>query len=238
MRNRLQRIAAEAGRRLLAGFRQTLTFAAIGTLADRLMAVPQWLEPAQSGRLAAFLHETLACACTALVISFAFRLCIARGSDLVRRPMRFLLLLASGTTAATMLTFAIRAALDGTSPAATPLPLMVSFWMETLLWGGLLGWLYLLALQRAEDQMAFTALLARRATLARQLAHARLGTARARIDPAMVAKALAEAQRRYRDNPAEGAALLDHLISDMRLALSRGRTTDMEGVHQHAVTPA
>lgn len=244
MRNWLQRTAAEAGGRLRAGYRQTLAFAAIGTLAERLIAAPQWLARLRQGQLAdagvVFMHETLACACAALVISFAVRLCIARGAELVRRPARFLLLLGAGTSAATLLTFSIRAMLDGTALAAAPAQLILDFWMETLLWGGLLGWLYLLALQRAEDQLALTGLQARRATLARQLAQARLGTARARIDPAMVARVLAEAQQRYRDNPAAGAALLDQLISDLRIALSRNRRgaiINSEGAH-HVDNPA
>ncbi len=216
MLERWRRAAAGARRRLGANVRQTLAFAAIGTLTERLTQAPDWfgrgLREGWDVFLPAFMHETISCAIAALVVSVAFRLCTEKGSDLVRRPSRFLLLLLLGTSTATVLV------------GAGGLAELAYFWLQTFLWGGLIGWLYLLSLQHTEDQAAFAGLLARRALLARQLARNSLGTARAQVDPAMVARVLNEVQRRYQTSPAAASTLLDHLISYVRLALNRGRS--------------
>ncbi len=215
-----------ARRRVSSKYRQTLGFAAVGTVTERLTQAPQWLAAAMNQGWdqygATFARETAVCALSALVVSFAFRLCTERGDDLVRRPWKFGLLLLAGATVATALWWWGKLMLGVGQPGT-----IVPFWLQTLLWGGLIGWLYLLTLQRAEDQAAFAALMARHALLARRLARSRLGVARAQVDPGMVAAVLGEVHWRYADRPDCAAALLDQLIAYLRLAMHRGPGASM-----------
>ena len=210
-----------ARRRVGSNYRQTLGFAAFGTVTERLTQAPQWLAAAvdqgwdQYG--STFARETAVCALSALVVSFAFRLCTERGDHLVRRPWKFCVLLLGGATMATLLWWWGSLMLGVAQPDT-----IIPFWFQTLLWGGLIGWLYLLTLQRAEDQAAFAALMARHALLARRLARSRLGVARAQVDPGMVADVLGEVHWRYADRTDAAAALLDQLIAYLRLAMHRG----------------
>lgn len=229
MFKRLRRASACGLRRLATNYRHTFAFAAIGTITERLTTAPEWISRAVRDGwdvfLVTFWRETVSCTLAALVVSVAFRLCTEKGSDLVRRPARFVLFLVLGASAATVLWWWASLALtsgpvDGVGDRPGKL---INFWMQTLLWGGLIGWLYLLSLQRAEHQLVFTGLLVRRALLARQLARTRLGTARAQVDPAMVAGVLEEVHRRYRVAPDKASALLGHLVDYLRLAINRGR---------------
>ncbi|ATQ77687.1 hypothetical protein CR152_26650 [Massilia violaceinigra] len=196
-----------ACRRLRANYRQTLVFAAIGTVTERLTQVPSWFERIERDGWAifldAFLRETVACALAALIVGFSLRLCTEKGSDLIRRPSKFLIMLTVGTAVATVLAAWLDLMLShGRLADIADRPgELVNFWMQSLLWGGLIGWVYLLSLQRAEDHAGFTALLGKQALLARQLARSRLRAARAQVDPAMVARVLSEVHGRYRDRP-------------------------------------
>ncbi len=217
-----------ARRRLGSQLPQTCAFAAIGAIIGELRELPLWLERAalHDGQwlMIKLVREMSSVYLAALVMMLALRLATDNGSDLIRRPRRFLLLLLLGSSLATALAWTVYASWhDG--PGASPFPLdgskVFDFWLQVLLWGGLIGWLYLLNLQRATDQLILASLQGRRALLSRQLAQARLGRARADIDPAMVARMLSVVHARYPGAPGEAAALLDQLISYLRLAMNR-----------------
>ncbi|PWF44982.1 hypothetical protein [Massilia glaciei] len=209
---------------------QTFGFALIGSAVALLTEVPDWIMYIERRGLDAYLRnkpsDMLAALVGGLVVTSALRMCTENGADLIRRPWKFLLLLSLGTASASIISWFVMIHIFSSnfqSIADVPLHDFVEIWLQALLWGGLVGWLFLLSLQHADAQQRLGLLLGRRALLARQLAKARLGTARAQIDPAMVAKVLTVVHARYRDDAPSAATLLDHLISYLRLAMNRVR---------------
>lgn len=214
--------------------RLAILFAAGGGFAASLIQVPEWIAAGDRlgpGALGVGIARDVGAALVAAwVLMLALRLSTDNGTDLLRRPARFIGLLAAGAMLATLLSFMAHACFKG----ALPLPIVASpenllyVWLQVMLWGGLVGWLYLLSLQRASDQTALAALLCRRALLERQLSSARLAVARARVDPAVVAQVLAAVQDRHTRSPERAAALLDELIRYLRLAMNRKKTDGAE----------
>jgi hypothetical protein len=209
---------------------QTLAFALLGAVVATLAEVPEWLIDIEQDGLEVWLarmsRDIFGTAVAALVVMLAMRVSTDKGADMVRRPLKFLTFLMIGTVSASFLAWLAITSVKGArfdSVFDVPLIDFAEAWIQAVIWGGLFGWLYLLTLQHAEDQQHLAVLLSRRSMLARQLAKARLGTARAQIDPAMVAKVLTVVHARYRDDPPAAGTLLDHLISYLRLAMNRVR---------------
>ncbi len=222
-------LAGTARRRLFAQFPRTIGFACAGAVAVQVLDIPEWIEKmGVPGRdvgwfLLVFSRTMITTMVAGLVVVLTIRLCTDDGRNLLRRPSRFLLLLIAGCCAATVLSLCVQQALGFVMglPVSLRLENVFDIWMKSLLWGGLLGWLYLWSLQRSADQLALAALLGKRALLARQLASSRLGEARARIDPTMVARILGTVQARYGNDPEGASQLLDRLIAYLRLAMNR-----------------
>lgn len=228
MADMLARLRATAFRRLGSNVLLTVAFGILGALTGIFSQLPDWIERISEQGVDAFLARLprgmAATLVAALFLVLLLRLCTERAADLTRRPALFALIVLVGGAGATLLGFSVRVALsDGWIPhfAARP-DMLLKFWLDVVLWFGLVGWLYLLSLQRAEDRATLAGLLGRRAALGRQLAHVRLGAARAQVDPAEVAKVLAEVRERYRDDPPAASALLDQLIGRLRRAMDRG----------------
>lgn len=227
----LVRWQATALRRLGSNLRYTLGFGVIGALTGGLNQVPFWIDRINESGVGHFMaglpRDVDGTLTAALLLTLLFRLSMERPADLLRRPRRFMMLLATGAAIATAVAWSIHMAINDWGIAFFSRPdKLFEFWTTTMLWGGLIGWLYLLSLQRVEDRAHLAGLLGRRAALGRQLARARLGTARAQVDPAMVAKVLSEVRIEYRSDPAAASARLDALISQLRRALNRVRNDD------------
>lgn len=209
---------------------QTVAFAAVGAVTGELTQIPNWMERIERHGLAVFAtripREIVSVCVAALIVTACFRMCTGRASELLRRPLRFFLLLLVGTVAATVISWCVH--LYGFSGGrsegmfANPQKYF-DVWKQLFLWGGLIGWLFLLSMERSETRAALAGLLGRRSLLARQLANARLGHARAQFDPSMVARVLNQVHGRYALDAPGADALLDHLISYLRLAMNRGR---------------
>lgn len=230
----LRVLGQTARRRLRSQRRQTLAFAGLGVLTGQLIELPEMIKESE-GRsleywLAAVAYDMLLVSFAGLLIMFGIRLFTEDGADLMRRPGKFLLLLAAITFLATLVAWSVLLLIVGDTmrDAAGLRPQIFHFWMQTLLWGGLVGWLYLLNLQRTANQLALDGLLSRRVLLARQLARTRLGHARAQIDPAMVAGILSKVHMLYRADPGGASFLLDRLIAYLRLAMNR-RPSELPG---------
>ncbi len=191
MLDRLGMLKALMARRLRHSYRQAFVFAMVGALVGIFSRAAHWSGTIERRGMASFLEhfamDSLSIALAALMITFGIRLSVEHPSDLIGRPWRFVLLLVIGTAAATLIAWTIHVQLNhGGLPALLQrTEKVVNFWMQAILFGGLIGWTYLLSLQRAQDQALLGSLLGKRMLLARQLARSRLGTARARIDPAM-----------------------------------------------------
>jgi hypothetical protein len=144
---------------------------------------------------------------------------------LLQQPWRFVLLLTVYSALLSHLGWAMEHSIWSGSLVVLRQPLsgFVEGWLTIMLWGGLVGWLDLLDLQRRADQQRLDVMLAERAMLARRVAQAELYAARARVDPAAVAAELRAVRAAYAAHPAQGAALLDHLIGRLRQALRRGK---------------
>ncbi|SHH72662.1 hypothetical protein [Massilia sp. CF038] len=229
-------LAVIVRRRLLADLPRSIGFAFAGAATVQVIDIPEWIEKISlPGRdlwwfLPVFSRTMVSTMVAGLLVVLTIRLCTDDGRNLLRRPWRFLLLLLAGCCVATALSWCVHHAISlGMGlPVRLRLEYVFDVWMKTLLWGGLLGWLYLWSLQRSADQLALAGLLGKRAVLARQLASSRLGEARARIDPAMVARILGRVQARYRDDPDVAAQLLDQLIAYLRLAMHRRHGESVE----------
>lgn len=215
--------------RLGAQLHLALAFAAGGGFAASLTQLPVWIDAAHTlhaGALALEIARDVgAVLVAALVLMFALRLATDTGAELLRRPARFIVLLTAGATLATLFAFMARACFKGDMPLPIMAPpgRLLYVWLQVMLWGALVGWLYLLSLQRVSDQAALGALLCRHALLERQLSGTRLAVARGRVDPAMVAQVLAAVHARHAHAPEQAAALLDELIRYLRLAMNRGQ---------------
>jgi len=217
-------------RRMLTQFRLAFTFAAVGGLAASLVQIPDWVDIAQTvntGKLVVEIARDLGAAfVAAMVLLFALRLSTDDGVDLLRRPGRFIVLLTAGATLGTVIAFMAHACFKGAAPLPLRVPAdrLLYVWLQVMLWGGLVGWLYLLSLQRLSDQTTLALLLGRRVLLERQLSSARLAVARGRVDPAMVARVLGVVHARHAQEPEHAAALLDELIRYLRLAMNRSQS--------------
>lgn len=223
----LSRCRTVALRRLGTHLPHTLAFGLIGAVTEILNQMPDWMNRIDQHGMDVFLARlprgVAATVAATLILVLLLRLSMDRASDLLRRPVRFLLLLSGGSAGAALIAWCIHFVFsNGRIATVMQRPdRLFENWTLAMLWGGLIGWLYLLSLQRAEDRAKLAALLGRRALLARQLAQARLGAARAQIDPSMVAQVLSQVRARYRTDPPAASAQLDQLISQLRRALNR-----------------
>jgi len=220
--------------RLRARAGHSISFVLLGTGIASLSLLPGWLPYLNEFSLRDpnphWWQEVLVLFAGAILVIAILRMSADRAGELAQRPHRFvaLLLLAAAVAALFMLTI-LPLLKYGQLRLPAPASILNTWW-ETLLWGGLVGWLYVLSLQRSEDQEQLDALQLRRAVLARELARSRLGAARAQIDPAAVARILRAVHGRYRQRPDAAAVLLDRLIAYLRLAMQR--------VHRAAPTVA
>jgi hypothetical protein len=218
-------LAARMLRRLGAKASHSIVFILLGIGIGGMTLLPNWLPYMNEFSLRSFStrwwHDVLALLLGATLVTLALRVFVDRAAELAQRPSRFAVLLLLVASAATVLMWLVVAHLKQKRLVDIAFAEFFYTWWQMLLWGGLVGWLYVLSLQRSEDQEQLDALRLRRAMLARELARARLGTARAQIDPAMVARILREVQRRYRTRPDAAAILLERLIAYLRLAMQR-----------------
>jgi hypothetical protein len=230
----LRRLRCQAG--------QSIAFILLGVCIGGMTLLPNWLPYMNEFSLREarpdWWRELLALLVGAVLVVAALRVFAGRMAELAQRPGKFVLLLLLGTTAATVGMWLIVARLKQTPLSQIPIAEYLDTWWQTLLWGGLIGWLYVLNLQRSEDRLQLDALQLRRAMLARELARASLGAARAQIDPAMVARILREVHRRYHARPDRAAVLLECLISYLRLAMQRAHQTAPGAVAEAALAEA
>jgi hypothetical protein len=222
---RLDRTLAEALRRLRAKAGHSIAFVLLGTALGTMTMLPSWLPRMNEFSLRdaypRWPHDLLVLLAGAVLVTAALRLFMERAAELAQRPGRFAVLVLLGAALATVLMWSLILVHKHALPGDVPLEEYLYTWWQTLLWGGLVGWIYVLNLQRTEDREQLDALQLRRATLARELARSQLGAARAQIDPAMVARVLREVHRRYHSRPEQAAVLLDQLIGYLRLAMQR-----------------
>ena len=234
MRDAAASLISRLRQRLGAQWRLAIVYAAGGGLAASVIQMPDWFDAAHRLLPAALALEIArdlgAVFVAATVLLLGLRLSTDNGTDLLRRPARFIFLLSAGATLATLLAFMAHACFKGEAPLPLRAPpdRLLYVWLQVMLWGGLVGWLYLLSLQRLSDQAALASLLCRRALLERQLSSARLAVARGRVDPAMVAQVLAAVHARHAHAPEQAASLLDELIRYLRLAMNRGQSDGAE----------
>lgn len=138
-------------------------------------------------------------------------------------PGRFLLLLVPASVTASWLACVLFRSVRAGHPAFDVAPqAYVAALISVLLWGGVFGWLSVLARRRQAARRLFGALMARRALLARQVVHAELAAERAQVDPEHVARVLRQVQVLYGHAPAQAAATLDQLVDSLRKA-KRGK---------------
>ena len=212
-------------RRLRTKVTHSVGFVVLGSTIACMTMVPNWLphmnDFSTRELYPRWAYDIRSVLVGATLLVFAMRACTDRGAELAQRPARFVLLLVLGASAATVIMWFLIARVKGVPLGRIPRDEVFNTWWETLLWGGLVGWLYVLSLRRNNDQEQLDVLLLRRTQLARELARARLGTARAQIDPTTVARILREVYRRYHAQQESAPDLLDHLISYLRLAMNR-----------------
>ena len=212
----------------------SISFILLGTGVGSLTLLPGWLPYLNEFSLRQaspyWWQEVVVLLAGATLVVAVLRIAAERAGELAQQPRRFVALLVLATVVAALSMLMVLPLLKHGQLRWPSLASMLNTWWETLLWGGLVGWLYVLNLQRSEDQEQLDALQLRRALLARELARSRLGAARAQIDPAAVARILRTVHGRYRERPDSAAALLDRLIAYLRLAMQR--------VHRAAPTVA
>lgn len=226
MRDRLLRWKSTVLRRVRGNASYTFGFAIIGALTGALNQLPGWMsrydEMGADAFFARMPRDAAGAIAATVFMMLVLRLCTEKASGLLRRPRVFVAIMLVSTVAATWIGTSLHVALsNGRIVGYVNQEKMLTFWLDAMLWFCLVGWLYLLALQRAELRATLSGLLSRRAALGRQLAHARLGTARAQVDPAEVARVLVEVRTAYRADPAAASAKLDELIGRLRRAMSR-----------------
>lgn len=215
-------------KRLTEHARLTVGFACIGAATGYGAGVLRWLDIYDRHGWDVVAHrmprELIAFLLGALILMFSLKLCAQGPGNLLRRPWKFLASLALASTLASSAGWgAIVFMSAGRLPLDAGIEKFYDIWLQAMLWGGMVGWMYLLSLRRAESHARLSDMLLQRMLLARQLACSRLGTARAQFDPAMVARVLSEVHKRYRNDPVAASALLDQLISYLRLAMNRAR---------------
>lgn len=223
--------------------RLTIGFACIGAATIHGTGVLRWIDIHDRHGWDVVAHrmprELLAFLIGSLILMFGLKLCMQGHGTPLRRPWRFL---ASLTVMSALASGAGWSAIAFMSAGRLPLDAGIGkfydIWLKAMLWGGMVGWMYLLSLQRAESHAKLSAMMVQRMLLARQLAHARLGTARAQFDPAMVASVLTEVHKRYRYDPVGASALLDQLISYLRFAMNRARAEVPDAAVEQALQAA
>lgn len=207
----------------------TLQWALVGSImgsAWTLQAVKGVIE--QHGYLLWLYRGTAPAFVSALILLVSFGLSAGSGSELARRPGRYLLVLALASAIATAAIWAIDWSLAVKHTFPLPNRLMDN-WLTVMLFGGAFGWAAVLNVKRSEEQAALTQLLMRRSLLARQVAQAKLFAARAQIDPDMVARELSRVRDLYPADAEGAGALLDQLIDHLRLAMNRMGTQRAAG---------
>ncbi len=232
----LVRCKTTALRRMRGNLSYTIGFALIGAVTGALNQLPSWMSRYDEMGAEAFFERLPRDAAGAIVatvfLMLVLRLCTEKASDLIRRPLVFVAIMVLSTMIATWIGTSVHVAFsNGRIVGYVNQEKLLTFWLDAMLWFSLVGWLYLLALQRAELRATLSGLLGRRAALGRQLAHARLGTARAQIDPAEVARVLVEVRAAYLTDPGAASAKLDDLIGRLRRAMSRVRHTPQGTQH-------
>lgn len=204
--------------------RPALFWAIIGGLVGSFWNLPQLTDLiAEQGYMVWLARSFLSAFVPAGILVGSLFLFMDVDVDMAQRPLRFLAALVIGATVGVA---AVWAMLAGVFQAKTSvaLPIMLTeAWSAIMLFGGIFGWAAILNIQRAEGQRRLGGLLAQRSALTLQVAHSTLLTARAKIDPEMVARMLREVRRRYGDGSEQAPILLDNLIGYLRLAMSRKR---------------
>jgi hypothetical protein len=230
MLEHLYHLKRKIGQRLAHGYGAAIGFALIGALNSIVLGrLPELLSFAAEQDATTFFYRLfyhlLAAFVSALVVVLLLRLCTDSGRNMVRRPLRFLCIMAAAATLASPTGYLISHLFSPTPRPwlSWPVEPWLENWLEIMLWGGLFGWLYFLLLQKREDRTTFSALLLQRARLARQLAQSELLSARAVIDPDSLARVLRTIQTHQAHAPHEAAALLDQLIVGLRQAMGRTR---------------
>jgi hypothetical protein len=198
----------------------------VAALSHGLWSTPHWWAQIQQHQLAPWFHAVvLPDFVTTIVLLISIRASADNGTDLARRPGRFLLVLALGAIVAEIVMSAIYVLLGVSefSPGSRPFNSYLIAWLNSMLFGGLFGWFGILYMQRTEDQARLSATMTRHVLLTRQVTQSRLIAARAQIDADLVARILRNVRARYTTNADAASALLDQLISHLRLAMSRVR---------------
>jgi hypothetical protein len=225
------RFARSRLHRLQTGTTTGLLFLTLAILCSEVENIPQRLEKAGELGSDAFLWHWLSKTLVSNFILAAVTLLVLRisapnGWSMTQKPMRFLASLAVGTALGVLASWQLGVSL-GRLPSVFAANMdwkgFYSAWTNSLLWGGLFGWMYFLYLRRKEDQVRFGMLLGRRALLARQLSQSLIVAARAQVDPAMVVRILREVRARYAHDAPEASTLMDHMVDYLRLALHRVR---------------
>jgi hypothetical protein len=155
---------------------------------------------------------------TMLVIQ---QISVESGSEMVRRPVWFFLVVAFATACA----YGVIWLYD----QLTGIGIYAGFYQQHVfpeyyrygIFFAPLSWLSCLYLQRSEDEARFVTLSIRRSMLSREIAHSQLLATRAKIDPELVVRILSDVHIQYQANPDEASKLMDHLISYLRLAMNR-----------------
>lgn len=222
-KTRLQRLQTDAATGLL--------FLGLAILCADVEKIPEYLVKANTLGSGTFLWHwvsktLLSNVILAVITLLVLRISAPSGASMTRKPWRFFVCLAVGTALGLLVAWQVGVVL-GYSPSFFGPDMdwmkLYSGWADSLLWGGLFGWMYFLNLRRKEDQARFGMLLGRRALLARQLAQSQMVAARAQVDPAMVVRILREVHTRYDHNAVAASSLMDHMIDYLRLALHRVR---------------
>lgn len=198
-----------------------MLWALFGSIAGAAWALPNltWMIT-QHGHLFWLVHGTAPAFISSFILITLLSASVGSGTEMVRRPVWYLLVLALGSAIAAAVIWAILWRADIKHSFSLPYRLMQN-WLTIMLFGGSFGWAAVLNIRRNEGQRALTQLLMRRSLLARQVAQARLFAARAQVDPEMVARVLSRVRNRYRADADGAGVLLDQLIDYLRLAMNR-----------------
>ncbi|MBI3228782.1 MAG: hypothetical protein HYZ45_00900 [Burkholderiales bacterium] len=244
MSNVLHKLWQRLRPRLAHHWQAQLAFLAVGaTNSMVLMRLPFWIDMIESNSWATITMTTLwqlfIGLLTGAVMLLIFHTFVEDGATIVNQPRRFLLVLAPASLAGSTISVV---GPDMMWPGHVPFQVrpidLLASWMEIMLWGGILIWLYCLYLQKQRDQLQFTTLLGKRAILARQLANSELLAARAQIDPQLLTRILRIVHSHHSHAPEAANALLDQLIAYLRMAMNRKRENDPSRSLQHTMDEA